>query len=355
VQLAAQSNVMLLRSERQGETPTNPSRWLLRLQAVLKMLGAPNALNPQEPWHEWAALLDAVDVIEPCEAPAITVDPLALPSELSATNIELWMRDPYAFYAKTVLRLRALHDLDAEMTAMDRGNIFHDVLDTLAKTYPDHWPIEAQQRFIDLMKEGFAKHGSCDAEIHMMQPRLAVLAHNLWEFESERRAEITAFYSEKRGEMRLALNNYQPLLQAKADRIDLLPDDTLQISDYKTGKSPSQLEVKHALKPQLLVEAIIAANKGFSGLSHSKTSKVGYIDIGEGDKLLNDKKPIALSEGEIETVHQPGLMDFINTYLEEGTLYHSVPRPTLLTPAQDYARLARVAEWSKGEIEQEDA
>ena len=355
VQLAAQHNVTLLRSERNGVTPTNPSRWLLRLQAILKMLGQDDALVPTLPWKQWAKSIDTVGDIDPCAPPAVTVGIVSMPTRISATDVELWIRDPYAYYAKNILKLRPLHELDAELSAMERGNIFHTVLDTLAKTYAKHWPPEARQTFINLLQEGFSNHGVTNDEWHIMQPRIHHLANEVWLFERERRAVVAAFYSEIRGETQLNIGDYLPVLHAKADRIDVLHDGTLHITDYKTGEPPTQVQVEAALKPQLLVEAIIAANKGFKDITATYASLLGYVKISEGEKLLHPKTPMKLDKDLVVNEHQAGLINFIATFLEKDALFHSAPRPSLLEPSPDYARLARVAEWSKGEIAQEDA
>ncbi|MBY0428537.1 MAG: PD-(D/E)XK nuclease family protein [Alphaproteobacteria bacterium] len=355
VQLAAQKKVTLLRSLRNGVTPTNPSRWLLRLQAILKMLDQMDALNPTTPWHEWVRAMDAVADITPCAAPEVKVPISAMPARISATDVELWIRDPYAYYAKNILRLRASNDLDAELTAMERGNIFHTVLDTLTTTYANTWPLTAQQTFIDLLADGFAKHGTSSDEWHVMLSRIKHLAEEVWKFEHDRRQKVISFHSEIKGETPLDMGDYQPILHAKADRVDVLRDGSLHITDYKTGEPPTKTMVESALKPQLLVESIIATNHGFKGIDASYVSMIGYVKIGEGEKLLDDKTPLPLAEDIVQAVHQPGLMNFIAAFLEKDALFHSTPRPSLLSPSPDYARLARVAEWSKGEIAQEDA
>lgn len=355
VQLAAQKNVTMLRSLRSGVTPTNPSRWLLRLQAILKMLGHDDALNTTIPWHEWTKGMDVVADINPCTAPAAKVAINAMPKRISATDVELWIRDPYAYYAKNVLRLRASNDLDAELTAMERGNIFHTALDTWATTYPTTWPVAAKQTFIDLLESGFATHGTNADEWHMMVPRIKHLAEEVWKFEYDRRQKVISFHSEIKGEAALTIGEYQPVLHAKADRIDVLRDGSLHITDYKTGEPPTKNLVETALKPQLLVESIIATHHGFKGIDASHVSLVGYVKISEGEKLLDDKTPLSLAAETVATIHYPGLMNFIAAFLENDALFHSAPRPSLLSPSPDYARLARVAEWSKGEIAQEDA
>ncbi len=355
VQLAAQKNVCLLRCERKDGAPTHPSRWVLRLQAILKMLGHEDALKPTQSWVQWAKTMDAVETVSPCVPPAVSVPVSSMPARISATDIELWIRDPYAFYAKHVLGFRALNELDAQLNAMDRGNIFHAALDALAKTYPERWPPEARQTLITLLAQGFEQHGVGEDERHMMLPRLAGLAEEVWNFEQQRRACVTAFYSEIRGEMPLEFGGYRPVIHAKADRVDMLHDGTVHITDYKTGQTPTETQVQSALKPQLLVEAMIAEKCGFKNVGATKTSLVSYVQITEGEKLLHAKRPITLADDVLETVHHQGLVDFIAAFLKQGALFHSAPRPGLLEPSTDYARLARVAEWSKGEIAQEDA
>jgi hypothetical protein len=44
----------------------------------------------------------------------------------------------------------------------------------------------------------------------------------------------------------------------------------------------------------------------------------------------------------------------VRAFIQKEARYLSAPRPQLLPPSPDYARLARVAEWSKGAIEQNE-
>jgi ATP-dependent helicase/nuclease subunit B len=46
------------------------------------------------------------------------------PRSLSVTEIETWLRDPYAIYAKHVLGLRPLDPLDAPIGPLERGTPF---------------------------------------------------------------------------------------------------------------------------------------------------------------------------------------------------------------------------------------
>ena len=56
-------------------------------------------------------------------------------------------------------------------------------------------------------------------------------------------------------------------LTARADRIDVMANGQLAILDYKTGTVPSRNAVKDGHKPQLALEAAMAARGAFAGLA----------------------------------------------------------------------------------------
>jgi len=103
--------VVLTRAEKVDGTPTVPSRWLLRLQAVLD--GAGLALAP--PARDWRALarrIDQPDSGAAGGAAGAAAVVAARPRRLSVTQIATWMQDPYAIYARQVLRLNRLDPIE---------------------------------------------------------------------------------------------------------------------------------------------------------------------------------------------------------------------------------------------------
>ncbi len=54
------SRVYLTRAQKIDGVPTVPSRWLMRLQALLAGLDLADALRPDQPWLGWARTRDAV-------------------------------------------------------------------------------------------------------------------------------------------------------------------------------------------------------------------------------------------------------------------------------------------------------
>lgn len=352
VQLASAPDVTLLRSERAGGAPSQPSRWLLRLDAVLRLLGAEKALLPTESWLEWSANLDRPDDLLPCAAPAVKLSKRYLPERLSVSDIELWVRDPYAFYAKKVLGLYALEPLNARFGAAERGMALHATLHQLARLYPAAWPVAAQDDFCRLMRDNMRAHGAADDDIALIETRLPSLAQGYWQFENERRQLYANRYTEVRGNWPLEFTGYKTALTARADRIDA--GSSLAIIDYKTGAVPTKEQVKAGFKPQLPLEALLALEGAFADVNAADVAELAHVAFEEKTGAIK-LKSTDIGMNELETIHRPGFLAFIAAFLQEDARFHAVPRPQRLAPAQDYARLARVAEWSKGALVQEDS
>ena len=133
----------LLWSRRIGDSPATPSRWIHRLQMILKaarledLTGADIAL---------AAAGTADDRARSRRRPRHAEAPPAgalRPKQLSVTRIEKLIRDPYAIYARHVLRLEPLDPVSATPDASRRGMIFHAAIGDFLNAYPRHLPDDA--------------------------------------------------------------------------------------------------------------------------------------------------------------------------------------------------------------------
>ena len=115
--------VLLTRARRDGRSPTVASRLWLRLQAMTGGLARDTRLE------RLALALDRPDTFAPVDRPA-PVPPLEQrPTRIAVTDLDRLSADPFAFYAKAILKLHPLDPVDADHTAAWKGTAVHDVLE----------------------------------------------------------------------------------------------------------------------------------------------------------------------------------------------------------------------------------
>jgi ATP-dependent helicase/nuclease subunit B len=134
----AAPSVVLSRSKRGAEAQTVPSRWMNRLVNLMEGLpgrGGPDALKMmRDRGKHWLAMAEAYAAPKAQVAPAIRPSPrppvAVRPRQLSITEIQKLIRDPYAIYARHVLRLAPLDPLRPEADPRLRGTVLHKILET---------------------------------------------------------------------------------------------------------------------------------------------------------------------------------------------------------------------------------
>ncbi|WP_404326024.1 PD-(D/E)XK nuclease family protein [Aerophototrophica crusticola] len=240
-QAAGAPLVVLTRSERVEGTPTVPSRWLLRLDTVLDKARRLPALTAEA--GEWLALQRALDwpeAVRPCPAPAPTPPVSARPRRLSVTQVEAWMRDPYAVYARHVLGLSALDPIDADPGAAERGQVLHAALDAFVRKFPEKMPPNARQELLACGRDAFGPLLDQPGVYAFWWPRFEKVADWFLALEEQRRAaKVMPLATEVKGQLVIDGPAGPFTLTAKADRLDRLPDGRLSILDYKTGTPPA--------------------------------------------------------------------------------------------------------------------
>jgi ATP-dependent helicase/nuclease subunit B len=121
--------ILLTRSKRDISGPTNASRFWLRLETM-----AGGLIEPPLRYDLLARALDAGKGLpnrasRPEPVPAADLRP----KKISVTDVDRLAADPYAFYAKTILKLSRLDPVDAEPGPAWKGTLIHAVLDSWAK------------------------------------------------------------------------------------------------------------------------------------------------------------------------------------------------------------------------------
>ena len=349
-QLLSSKTVYLTRAVKRDGAPTVASRWLLRLDAVLDGLGLKGTFagDPKEPWLAWAQNQKALTTFSPRPAPAPRPPLASRPRQLSVTRIEHWMANPYAIFARDILRLEPMPELGGAPEASVRGRIIHQALHRFAAAHPDALPADIAAALIAEAEAGMQRLAAHPRVAAFWQPRFARFAHWFAGTEGTRRTGINRTMSEISGAMALAAPGGPFRLTARADRIDVLQGGGLIITDYKTGAVPSDNRVNAGLAPQLPLEAAIAAEGGFEGVAKGAVTVLRFIAATGGDPPGVDHTVKAEDVTALAATTLAGLTRLIARFDDPATPYASLRRTSFAATARydDYAHLARVKEWS---------
>ena len=347
VQAASAPEVLLTRAAKVDGTPTVTSRWLLRLDAVLAAAGITTGLPRADHLGHWNEAMDRPAAVRPCPPPEPRPPIAARPRKLSVTQIETWMRDPYAIYARHVLRLEALDPLDADPGAAERGEFIHQALDRFVARYPDTLPPDGAAELRAMGRAAFGRWLDNPGVVAFWWPRFERIADWFLELETARRGHRRPAATEVKGSLALAGPAGPFLLTARADRIDRDAQGGLAIIDYKTGRVPSQEEIRLGLSPQLPLEAAMAEEGGFAGVDAGAVAALEFWRLTGGDPA-GTIEPVKGDAAALAREAREGLEILIRSFDDPTTPYWSEPRPDGKPRFSHYTHLARLAEWQGG-------
>jgi ATP-dependent helicase/nuclease subunit B len=346
----AAPHVVLSCPVRRDNAPAVPARWLTRLDMFL---AGRDQQIPAHPAVTWALAMDQPDGGPVPVKPPRPTPPVHLrPRKLSVTEIETWLRDPYAIHARHILRLRVLKPLEQATDASDYGTLVHDGMRRFLARHGAAWPSDAHTELRLAMHQALGEARLRQALQAWWAPRLERIAEWVAATEVSRRGIRVplTIATEAAGTIELRRPGGSFQLTGRADRIERYGDGTLAILDYKTGAAPpSQNAVEAGQAPQLLLEAAIAEQGGFGAELTGTTAELVYwqmtggIDPGKAI-LLFKKTPEAIAAAAADACAR--LCDLIDDFDQPGKAYLSRPHPDLALRYPVYEQLARVAEWS---------
>jgi ATP-dependent helicase/nuclease subunit B len=345
--LAAGRDVLITRAAKVEGAPTIASRWLQRMLQLTAGLGL---AIPEGLFARDVRRLSHVQALEQARPPMPKPPTEARPRKLSVTEIETWLRDPYAIYAKHVLRLKPWDPLDAPIGPLERGQALHKALELYKRRFPAP-PDDAVAQLMTIADQVFEELAIPKAMLSVWRPRFECAARWFAGFERERAGDIAQSKLEIRGERKLDAPGGAFTLRGVADRIDILQNGHAAILDYKSGKPPSNPQVKELLAPQLPLEGAILKAGGFPDLGARESDELLYLHIsgrGEGGNV----QPIADVPLLIEKSWAQ-LTARVMRFDDPATPYPARVRPFSVDSEGDYDHLARVRAWAILEKEEE--
>jgi len=340
---ASGPEAVLIASERREGAPAVASRWLWRLETLVKGAGLELPSRPEV--LALARALDAPDAFAPAGRPA-PAPPLAVrPRELPVTGVERWIRDPYAIYARYILRLRPLDRPGEPVEARARGTAIHDAFERFAKEHPDVLPDGAEVKFAALLIERLAAAG---VPTHRLA-REGALAANVapWVIDFERRRRAGArLVVEQRGAHSFETPGGRFTVTARADRIELRGGHA-DVLDFKTGAPPSAKQVESGIAPQLTLTAAILRAGGFEEIGPIEPGALVYVRVSggriPGSEEVRAEPP---ESGELAAKALAGLKRLTAAFDDPAKPYRAWAMPQFIGRfGGDYDHLARLWEW----------
>jgi ATP-dependent helicase/nuclease subunit B len=350
--LAAGPCVLMTRADKADGTKTIAARWLRRMEQLVVGLreGLPDdqrrldrILAPDCDYAGLAAAMVTVPRGEPLRRPAPRPPVAARPRRLSVTEIETWLRDPYAIYARHILRLRPLAPLNEEVGPLERGNALHAAVEEFVRRYPGALPHGAAEELARIADGIFEQAGIPKSALAVWRPRFLDAARGFLEVERVRRAQIATPHVEKTGRLVFDAPGGPFELRGRADRIDVMSNGGTAILDYKSGAVPSRKQVETMLSPQLPLEAAMLAEDGF-GIGKFLAEQLIYLSLADGRKA---RDPLVLDNGmALAAEALERLKGRVARFDDPATAYHPHVIPFKTRDEGDYDHLARVREWS---------
>ena len=337
--LSAAPRVVLTRALKVDGAPTVASRWVQRLEQLARGLGLEQDLKPERDYAALAKSLREAGPAKRMAKPAPRPPVEARPTRLPVTDIETWVRDPYAIYAKRVLKLRPLDPIDAPVGPLERGTAIHRAMELFVQNHPGPMVSSSLTDLIAISEQVFEEQGVPKAVLAVWRPRFAGAAAWFVREEAKRRNQIATSHVELKGEAEIA-DGFT--LEARADRIDVLTNGHAAILDYKTGSIPQPKQVKAFLTPQLPLEAAILRTAKFGDVGPLETDSLLYV------RLCGGRNPGEMREIGIDLVTEitERLKQRILAFRDPESPYLPRVAPLKASVPGDYDHLSRVREWS---------
>ncbi|MCD2178528.1 double-strand break repair protein AddB [Rhizobium sp. C1] len=349
-------HVIYSRALRAGSAPSVASRFLQRLTTIAGPELTKTMRQRGEYYLRCATLIDEGERQPLALRPEPKPDSNLIPIRYSFSEAGKLRRDPYAVYARRILRLDPVDPFNADPGPAERGTLYHAIIEAFVGEKIDPASEAATAALAALADRAFAE---ADLPAHIeatWRPRFDETARAFLDWEKKRQANIKQSFTEARAIMPLD-GGFE--LTGYADRIDITRGGVADIIDYKTGSSPSLKQARTLIDPQLSLEAAALQAGGFADVGAREPGDLIYVRLRPGDRfkfeIVNGDPASSRSKTPPKTSAQLAedaarelvkLLTLLKTG-KRGFLSRVLPESAAIIG--DYDHLARVAEWTSGE------
>jgi ATP-dependent helicase/nuclease subunit B len=342
VQAASAPQVLLTRAGKIDGTPTVAARWLRRIETLCGKL-------PRHQGNRLLAMWSQLDTpngpSRPVARAQYTPPVPARPAQLSVTQIETLIRDPYALYARKILGLREWEAVDGPLLANHRGTFLHAIFENLMRENQRDFVENMPAALLDTAEKIAREMPGGETVLDFWRARLAALADWFSAYERDRAHRASQIWVEATGDLCWDIEGAPFTLTAKADRIDRREDASYRIIDYKTGQPPTQIAIKNHIAVQMTLEAAMLERGAFAaaGVRAGPVSDLEYLHL-SGRYPPGRAHAVKLEDGLFDAA-LASVEKLIAAYRAPDKAYISQARPNLINFESRYDHLARVDEW----------
>jgi len=344
------------------------SRWLWRLKTLIRCAlfsdetdshkAEQAVLTRLAPETDYLAIARAMDHVAaadvtPATEPAPRPKVKYRPRRLSVTRIETWLRDPYAIYASSILKLDAMDALGERPGPREYGNAVHMAVENFSHKFERAIPKSAVDWLAAQLEDQLLRGGFASEEMAFERTNLSALAQWFVDWEIDRRAAgYRAVGIEQKGTLAIPTPEGDFTLSGIPDRIDKTANG-LSIIDYKTGAPPGVNEVNVGIASQLPLLGYMAQSGVFGKAMQQEVSEIGYVRLSgrHADYRAAQGEPGGRNKSYKDTpdlinLAREGLLKKIAEFDDVNTPYKSNPMAKFQNKYADYDHLARRAEWA---------
>ncbi|MCP8895817.1 double-strand break repair protein AddB [Shinella daejeonensis] len=350
--------LLMTRALRSGTAPTVASRWLQRLLAVGGRTLGDDLRARGRRLIDWADTLDKATPVPVASRPAPHPPAELQPRKYSFSEIGRLRRDPYAIYARHILRLHPVAPFNLDPGPAERGLLYHRIVDRFVREDGSGEPLS---RIARIVREEF---DAALLPLHIdavWRPRFSAVARAFVDWHEKRAPDVQECLTEVPAALDLSVGGIR--LTGVADRIDMLCGGGADLIDYKTGSNPSLRVARSLLDPQLALEAAALRRGAFRGVGNHEPANLLYVRLKPGERFDVDQVNSGGAKAAKETRSAAELGEEALSELEKlltGLIEGRYGFASRLIPEQErdyggeYDHLARVAEWSSAEGGGED-